>query len=58
MFSGKSWMEKMERWMVGITFAEAGARETALRFLNDIPKKKRVVSRPRKHVAQRPTLRA
>lgn len=57
MFNAKKWIDKFDRWMIAITFAEAGDRERALNVLNERPRKKRVVSRTRKHVEQRPVLR-
>lgn len=57
MFDTKKWVDRFDRWMVAITFAEAGQREMALDFLNEKPRKKRVVSRSGKHVEQRPVLR-
>ena len=57
MFNTKKWIEKFDRWMIAITFAEAGEREMALNFLNEKPRKKRVVSRAGKHTEQRPVLR-
>jgi predicted ATPase len=57
MFNAKKWIDALDRWMIAITFAEAGQREMALNVLNEKPKKKRVVTRARKHVEQRPVLR-
>jgi hypothetical protein len=57
MFNAKKWIDTLDRWMIAITFAEAGRREMALSVLNEKPKKKRVTSRTRKHVEQRPVLR-
>ena len=57
MFNAKKWIDTLDRWMVAITFAEAGEREMALSVLNEKSRKKRVVSRTRKHVEQRPVLR-
>lgn len=54
----KKWIDKFDNWMIAITFAEAGEREMALNALNEKPRKKRVVSRARKQVEQRPVLRA
>ena len=57
MFKTKKWVDRFERWMIAITFAEADQREMALNFLNEKPRKKRVVSRAGKHIEQRPVLR-
>jgi hypothetical protein len=57
MFNTKKWIDKIDRWMIAITFAEAGEREMALDVLDKKPKKKRAVSRVGKHIEQRPVLR-
>jgi hypothetical protein len=58
MFHNRKWMDTVDRWMMAITFAQAGQREMALSALNEGRKKKRVGSRVRKHAGQRPVLRA
>jgi len=57
----KEKMFRMEQWMMAVTFAEAGERETALEMLNEKPTKesrKRVQKRVDKREDRRPVLRA
>ena len=52
---------RLDQWMVAITFAEAGERETALEVMNQTSRKqnrKRVQNRVRKTEDNRPVLRA
>ena len=52
---------RLDQWMVAITFAEAGERETALEMLNEAPakeKRKRVHTRVRNEEDNRPVMRA
>jgi hypothetical protein len=59
MFDIKNWINRFDRWMIAITFAEAGQREMALDALGEKPKKRRrTASRVRKNAEQRPVLRA
>ena len=58
MSGAKKWIDRLDRWMIAITFAEAGEKEMALDALNEKPKKRRVGFRIRRHTEQRPVLRA
>ena len=59
MFNFKELINRFDRIMTAITFAEADEREKALDILYDTPKekKKRVVSRIRRQEETRPGLR-
>ena len=59
MFNFKDLINRFDRIMAAITFAEADEREKALDILYDTPKekKKRVVSRIRRQEETRPGLR-
>jgi hypothetical protein len=58
MFDARRWMDRLERLMIAITFAEAGQREMALGILNEKPKKRRWnANRAKKNAEQRPVLR-
>jgi hypothetical protein len=61
MFGKKLHIRKLERWMMAVTFAEAGDHQTALELLTEKDsmecrnkKKRRIQRRP----DQRPSLRA
>jgi len=59
MFNIKNFMEKLENWMVAVTFAEAGEQETALEYLRmktRKSKKKRLDKRTINRMENRPTL--
>ncbi|MBW1740435.1 MAG: hypothetical protein JRJ42_04770 [Deltaproteobacteria bacterium] len=58
MFSPKRWINKFDRWMMAITFAEAGEQKMALDIMNEKPRKKRVGLKVRQRSEQRPVLRA
>ena len=61
MFNIKDLMNRMDQWMMAITFAEAGEHKIALEIMNQIPRKKnrkRVSYRVRKTEDNRPVLRA
>ena len=58
MIFSKSRLTKFDRWMMAITFAEAGEQEMALEMMNQKPKKKRLRYRVKKHAEERPVLRA
>ncbi|MBI4774312.1 MAG: hypothetical protein HY788_09060 [Deltaproteobacteria bacterium] len=54
-------MLKLDQWMVAVTFAEAGERNTALEIMNETPGKeirKRVHGRVCKREDNRPVMRA
>lgn len=58
MFKTRKWMERFDRWMVAVTFAEAGQREMALDALNEKPaRRQRNARRVRNNAEQRPVLR-
>jgi len=57
MFSPKSLLNKLDRWMVAITFAEAGERETALEVMKEKRKRKNRYRLELKKVEGRPELR-
>ena len=56
----KKLVDTFERFMVAVTFAEAGDQETALKIMKEKPtnRRKRVSINVRKHVDRRPVLRA
>ena len=59
MFNIKNFMEKLENWMVAVTFAEAGEQDTALEYLRmkiRKTKRKRLDKRPANRMDNRPTL--
>ena len=59
MFSIKNFRDKLENWMVAVTFAEAGEQDTALEYLRmktRKTKRKRLDKRPANHMDNRPTL--
>ncbi len=59
MFNARRWMDRFDRLMIAITFAEAGQREIALDILSEKPKKRRRTAlRVKKNAEQRPVLRA
>jgi hypothetical protein len=59
MFNTRRWMERFDRWMIAVTFAEAGQREMALEALHEKPERRqRTVQRVKKNAEQRPVLRA
>jgi len=61
MFNLKSIIDKFERLMTAVTFAEAGQRETALKFMNEKPvnrSSKRKSEKAKNRIDQRPVLRA
>ncbi len=55
----KNLVDTFERFMLAVTFAEAGDQETALKIMKEKPtnRRKRVVRNVRKHVDRRPVLR-
>ena len=53
MFQRKDWIEKVDRWMVAVTFAEAGYPDTALEMIG-----RRVKSRRDKRLDRREDRRA
>lgn len=57
MFRIRERINKFDRLMMAITFAEAGERETALKVMNRKPRRKRTGLKIRKRTAQRPVLR-
>ncbi len=59
MFHRKDWIEKIDRWMLAITFAEAGHPDTALEMMGRRVKKrrnKRLSRRENRRADNRPTL--
>ena len=59
MFQRKDWIEKVDRWMVAVTFAEAGYPDTALEMIGRRVKKrrdKRLDRREHRRAGNRPTL--
>ncbi len=59
MFQRKDWIEKFDRWMVALTFAEAGYPDTALEMLGRQIKKrphKKLDRREERRADNRPTL--
>jgi hypothetical protein len=61
MFNIKDRINTFDQWMMAVTFAQAGERETALEMMNNSPKKKnrkRAKYRVIKREEQRPVLRA
>lgn len=54
----KNRINAFDRWMMAITFAEAGERTTALNILNEGSKRKRARSKVTKRADHRPVLRA
>jgi hypothetical protein len=61
MFNLKNVIHKFEKLMTAVTFAEAGQRDTALKFLNEKPvnrSRQRKSERTKKRIDQRPVLRA
>jgi len=61
MFNLKNIIYKFERLMTAVTFAEAGQRETALKFMNEKPvnrSRKRKSEKAKNRIDQRPVLRA
>lgn len=57
MFNTKQWIKRFDRWMMAVTFAEAGEREMTLDALHQKSKKKRLVSGEKKRIEHRPVLR-
>lgn len=57
MFRLRERINRFDRLMMAITFAEAGERETALKVMNRKPRTKRTGLRVRKRAVQRPVLR-
>jgi hypothetical protein len=61
MFNLKNIIYKFERLMTAVTFAEAGQRDTALKFMNEKPvnhSRPRKSEQAKKRIDQRPVLRA
>ncbi len=61
MFGTKKRPNLFDRWMMAVTFAEAGDRETALSLIGQAPRQRgRKQARPkvRPQAEQRPVLRA
>jgi hypothetical protein len=61
MFNLKNLIYKFERLMTAVTFAEAGQRDTALKFMNEKPvnrSSQRKSEKAKNRVDQRPVLRA
>ena len=61
MFNLKNIINKFERLMTAVTFAEAGQRDTALKFMNEKPvnrSRKRKSEKAKNRIDQRPVLRA
>ena len=61
MFNQKNIINKFERLMTAVTFAEAGQRDTALKFMNEKPvnrRSKRKSEKAKNRIDQRPVLRA
>jgi hypothetical protein len=59
MFQRKDWIEKIDRWMVALTFAEAGYPDTALEMMGRPIKhrrRKRLDRREERRADNRPTL--
>lgn len=59
MFKLKEWMNKVDNFMLAVTFAEAGEHETALDFIGPRPqrrKKKRDEKKAINRSENRPTL--
>ncbi|MEJ2284283.1 MAG: hypothetical protein P8X85_11890 [Desulfobacterales bacterium] len=56
----KKFIDTFERFMVAVTFAEAGDQKTALKIMKEKPanRPKRAGIYVRKHVDRRPVLRA
>lgn len=57
MFRLRERINRFDRLMMAITFAEAGERETALKVMNRKQRTKRTGLRVRKRAVQRPVLR-
>jgi len=60
MFNLKNLIDKFERLMTAVTFAEAGQRDTAYKIMNEKPvnRSKRNAEKIRNRIDQRPVLRA
>jgi len=59
MLNIKNFRDKLENWMVAITFAEAGEQDTAREYLRmkiRKTKRKRLDKRPTNRMENRPTL--
>ena len=61
MFNKKTNPTRLEKWMMAVTFAEAGEQDTALKMMGQEPDErqhKSVGQRRDKRTARRPVLRA
>ena len=60
MFNLKNIIYKFEKLMTAVAFAEAGQKDTALEIMNEQPanRKNRRAEKIKKHIDQRPVLRA